>query len=223
MPAIVSAASTPAAALNFVEVPMIRTPSRVEVTDLRTGALLLKESGRAPLANNARYLALSIVEVAEDARLRKAALHAHRLVAAVGALLAHRALLHDALAAHGHVLVAVFEVGVATRLVPVEHTSVVRAGRHAHATTDALVVIDLHATQVILVRCARRAHAQARRVLAVLASNRQVRSCDMGIRSLHTHFELAALVEYAIPRHSHGHVVLHLARHSARVAPRATI
>ena len=71
---------------------MVRTSSLVEVTDLRAGSLLFEKDAGLALADDARDLAVRIVEVAERASLGKAASHAHRLVAAVGALLAERAL-----------------------------------------------------------------------------------------------------------------------------------
>ena len=191
----------------------------VHVKHLRARALFLEQHMTATTPKP-RHCRIRIIQVAEHASITRAAMHAHRLVAAIGTLLAQAAFLGHAAWANRHAGIAIVETCRAHRLVPVEHASVIRTGAHAHTTADAAVVINLHATLLIFVCGAGRAHLHTCRILAVLASNRQIRTRKVGVRANSVVEHLRALGEHAVPQHAIRDVVLHLASDRARVRHR---
>ena len=137
---------------------------------------------------------------------------------------AHGALLDDALLVLRRVDAANREVQEVLRLFPGEraHTGI-RAGGHAHAAADALVVVDFHATHIVFVRGAHGAHLQTGGVFAVLARHGDVGAAEVGVRPLRAVGGIHAVGLHADVQHVHGYVVLHLAGVRAGVAPDATL
>ena len=136
---------------------------------------------------------------------------------------AHRALLHHVLLMRRHVGIAHSMADRMLRLFPVERANArVRTRRHAHAATDALIVVLTNRTGFrIFVRCSNRAHLHARRILAMLARNsdilhRQIRVCSR--RSVGI---VPAIRQDAVPPNTVRQVVLHFARHRTRSAGNA--
>ena len=57
----------------------------------------------------------------------------------------------------------------------------------------------------------------------MLAGNRQIRARNIRVNSLNSELRFASLINHSVPRHAHGHIVLHLARHCTRIATSAAI
>lgn len=70
---------------------------------------------------------------------------------------------------------------VALRGLPIERTGTIRARRHAHTASYALVVVNLDATHIVLVRRTRWTNALARGVFAVVAQCRNAHTLHMGV------------------------------------------
>ena len=146
----------------------------------------------------------ALVQVAEEAGTRAALGHALGQLALGRALLAQRALLHDALF-----------------LVEVAHA--VGAAHDAELAADALRLVNLNGAVGQLVRRLGGTHRHALGVLAVLAGHGPVLHLGIVPGATSRVRRVAALGEHAVPQHAIGHVVLHLAGQRAGVAADAAM
>src|SRR5450759_4569736 len=151
------------------------TWSRRQIVDRGLGAELRMQRDTTALFDQARHLAVGIVEIAKGARHRRAVRHARRLLARAHAVAAKIAFHHDLGLVPGNPRLF---VGRRALLVVVLRTVVVvavavGAGHHAGPTAHALVRIDVDNPILPLETRPRRTGIHAGRLLAVIAQHRQ--------------------------------------------------
>jgi hypothetical protein len=162
-----------------------------EVVDVRVGAELGVELLAATVVDEVADLRAGVVQVTEDPRAERAGLDAERQLADVDPLHAERALLDDALralgreheAVSGPVLLAVADdaTGGVGGVTPVEDAHPVGAGGHAVPAAYAAVEVDEHGAVVAAEGRLHGADLHTRRVVAVLAGNRQIRELQVRV------------------------------------------
>ena len=145
------------------------------------------------------HIAFRIIQIAVEASLTAAGLHAGRQLTLIGQGLAQRALAHHALGL-------------------VEGAHPVGARRQARLAADAVLLVDQHnARLLVAIRCARGAHLHAGGANTLLAHGGQPVLLDVRKRAIRPHRRHPAPV---LPQ---GHVVLLLARDLAPEASDAAV
>ena len=163
-----------------------------EIEDLRSRAFFRLADHEGLALDDLRHLARRIVHVAEDPALGRADAHAGRLQLVLDAVRAEVALLGGA------------RVGIDEELI-------VRARHHAGPAADADVAVEIDDAVGPLVEGAGGADVHARRLLALIAEDRQEQALRVRKRALLDRLHPAAI-------DANGNVVFGLARDRARVA-----
>jgi hypothetical protein len=162
---------------------------RAKVEDLRPRSLFGLPHGERLALHDARDFARRVVEVAEDAALRRAHAHTRRQQLVLDAVRAEVALLRGV------------RVGVDEELI-------VRARLHARAAADAAVAVEIDDPVTPFEQRAGRADARARRFFALIAEHRKEEAARVGKRPLLDRLHPAAI-------HADRDFVLRLARDRA--------
>ena len=156
------------------------------------------DGGLVGAGKGLRHVGVRVVQVAPEAGVGAAGGHASRVLALVGEVAAHGALLHHGLLR----IVAAHAVG---------------AGVHALLAADAGGLVHEDAALLVAVGGASGANLQAGGVLALLALQRQPVLLELGERAVGAH------LDEVVPVHAQGHVVLVLTSNLAGMAADALV
>src|SRR5574340_125976 len=155
---------------------MLAFSSWRQVVDVGVGPRLRVQGEAAAILDELRDGAGGIVQIAEDARLRRAIVDARRILALRQALTAEVALHHDPLAMARRARLLVGRRSLLAEVVALfgmEVAVVVGTGHHAGATADAHVRVDVDDAVFGVMAGSGGAYFNARRVAAVVAQYRQ--------------------------------------------------